>query len=141
MDYLRQLSNDEKRSRCAVVATIRGADMVGPLGGDMPGTLAISTIPAQSVQGKVYAVVTEAFASGSTLDWGRYDGLGDEYLQSLSLTSVGSTISTVAFGSVFTTDTITSIVPNASALSSVVGEVKLVVELTEAAVKSGKFSA
>lgn len=50
MDYLRQLSNDEKRSRCATVATVEGKDLEGPLASP---DLGVSTIQ-DNLQSQVF---------------------------------------------------------------------------------------
>lgn len=140
-DYLRQLANDEKRSRFITVGTVRGDDLEGPLG-DILG-LAVTGLPDNSIVGKVYAVVTEPFAAGSTLDWGFIDAggiVGDELLVGLDLTVVGATRSQKPDGGIYTLLGVTGIVPNASAFASTVGEVKLCMELTEVKIKSGKYS-
>jgi len=137
MDYLRQLANDEKRSRFATVATVIGRDIVGPL----TGTLAVSTIPGQSVAGKIYAVVTEAFEAGSTLDWGFTGGATDTLIAGLDLATVGATIGLPVEGGVYIIDAVTGITPNAAAIASNIGEVKLVIEFTQSEVKCGLYSA
>lgn len=141
-DYLRQLANDEKRSRCVTVATITGADLVGPL--DPIGALVVSAIPKGSIVGKIYAVVTEPFAAGSTLTWGFVDtagAIGVDLLTDLDLTVVGASRSQKYDGGIYTLPTVTAIAPNTAAFDSSVGAVKLCIELTEPEVKSGKYSA
>lgn len=142
-DYLRQLENDEKRSRCIVVATVTGEDLNGPL--DPIGALAVSALPEEAIGGKIYAVVTKPFAAGSTLTWGFADvsgGMGSLILLTdLNLAAIGVTRSQEFNGGIVTTGAVTAIVPNAAAFDSSVGEVKLCIELTETRVKSGKYSA
>lgn len=136
-DYLRQLGNDEKRCPSAVVATVAGADIVGPLA---TTDLAVATIPANSALGRVYVVVTEAFAAGSTLDFG-VTGLPTNFLTGLDLATVGASRSQVLHGSVNPADLLAIITPNANAIASTVGEVKLVIELTETNLKAGMYTA
>lgn len=142
MDYLRQLANDEKRSRCVTVATITGEDLVGPI--DPIGALVISAIPQGSIVGKIYAVVTKPFAIGSTLTWGFVDtagAIGASLLTDLDLTVVGASRSQKLDGGIYTLATVTAIVPNTAAFASNIGEVKLCIELTEPETKSGMYSA
>ena len=136
-DYLRQLGNDEKRCPCAVVATVAGSDIIGPLA---DATLAISTIPAKSALGRVYVVVTEAFAAGSTLDFG-VTGVGTKFLTGLDLATLGATRSQVLHGGVNLADLLAIITPNANAIALTVGEVKLVIELTETELRAGMYTA
>lgn len=138
MDYLRQLSNDEKRSRCATVATVEGRDLEGPLASP---DLGVSTIPGQSTITGIYAVVTEAFAASATLDFGLTGVASDAFLADLDLTVVGTTRSTYAHGGVFIGDAVTTVTPNTEAINSSTGRVKLVIEMDTTRVKSGKYSA
>lgn len=142
-DYLRQLSNDEKRSRFIVVATVTGEDLVGPL--DPIVALAVSALPKGSITGKVYAVVTKPFAAGSLLTWGIADVSGAmgalTLLTDLDLATVGVTRTSKFYNGISINGASIAIVPNTAAFDSVVGEVKLVMEISEPRVKSGKYSA
>ena len=104
-DYLRQLQNDEKRQRSSLVGTLDAEDLVAPL---EVANLAMVAIPEQAITGKTYAIVTEAFAAGSTLDWGIGNSPNDLFV-GLDLTVVGSVASDKPIGGIYTTRTVTYI--------------------------------
>jgi hypothetical protein len=135
MDYTRQLRNDEKRQTSAIVATIQARDLSGVDG----AKLAISTMPRDSVRGKVYAVITEAFPAGSTLDWGLALSPNSLFTD-LDLTSVGATRASTTTGAVFVKEELTYIQPNQATLDATVGEVKLVIEIAEMTCTTGEYA-
>ena len=89
-------------------------------------------------------MVVEPFAAGATLTWGFVDvagAIGDPLLTDLDLATAGATRSQKPDGGIYTLATFTAIAPNTEAFDSSVGEVKLCIEITEPAIKSGKYSA
>jgi len=149
MDYLRQLRNDEKRSKFATIAAItsetlkaEGAfDGVAFAVGDFMRT---AQVPGGAYTVRFYAVVAEAFAAGATIDWGfeTSQAMGDLILDDLDLTAVDETIALPVTGSGRTEGkTPMGITANQAAIDSTLGKVYLVVEYTEAPVRAGVYSA
>ena len=149
MDYLRQLRNDEKRSKFATVVTIDSDTLkrVGAFDG-LPLTptdfLRVTQIPTGAHTVRFYAIVTEAFAAGSVLDWGYEDNeaMGAPILAALDLAVLWETIALPLHSAlIFESKTALGVEANQAAIDSAVGKVQLVVEYTEAPAKAGCYTA
>ena len=149
MDYLRQLRNDEKRSKFATVATLDSDTFkrVGEFDGlafTPADFLRVTQIPVGARTVRFYAVVVEAFAAGSTLDWGyeELEAMGAPILAALDLATTDETIALPLHSAlIFESKTALGVAANQTAIDSAIGKVQLVVEYTEAPVKAGCYSA
>jgi len=149
MDYLRQLRNDEKRSKFATIATIDSDTLkrVGAFDG-LPFTptdfLRVTQIPAEAYTVRFYVVVVEAFAAGSVIDWGyeALEAMGAPILAAIPADVVDEYIALALSGATRTSVvTPIGIAANQEAIDSAVGKVQLVVEYIEAPVKAGCYTA
>ncbi len=148
-DYLRQLRNDEKRSKFATIGCIT-ADVFKRTGDIDDATfvagdfLRTAQVPGGAYTVRFYAVVAEAFAATAVLTWGFEDNqiMGTPIITALDLTVEDETIA-LPLTSVgrFEGKTPLGITCNQAAIDSNVGKVYLVVEYTEAPVKAGCYSA
>ena len=149
MDYLRQLRNDEKRSKFAAVATLENGifNRVGAIDG-LPFTatdfLRTAELPTGAHTIRFYAVVVEAFAAGAVLDWGfeASEAMGSPIIAALDLTFKDETIGLpLTSALIIESKTPLGVVVNQAAIDSVVGKVQLVVEYTETPVNAGCYTA
>ena len=138
-DYLRQLRNDEKRCSFA---------MVGSLDDNIATTTAVSplfVVPKGSMVTRIYAIIKEQFAVGSsvTVEVTDGDSVGTAYFTNLSLdTTVGeATISDVSdTEAAYSIDNSVGVTFNQAAVDSVVGEAQIIVEFTEVPVTAGAYT-
>jgi len=149
MKYLRQLRNDEKRSKFATIATIDAETFkrVGDIDG-LPFTatsfLRTAQVPGGAHTVRFYAIVVEAFAAGSVLDWGYEDNeaMGAPILADLDLAVKGESIALPLHSAlIFESKTPLGVAATQQAIDSAVGKVQLVVEYIEAPVRAGCYSA
>jgi len=149
MDYLRQLRNDEKRSKFATVASITSDTLkaTGAFDGVafVPADfMRVAMIPGEAFTVRFYAVVAEAFAAGSTLDWGfeTSEAMGTIILDDLDLAVEDETIALPLTGADrYDVKTPLGISANQAAIDSNTGKVYLVVEYLEAPVTAGCYTA
>ena len=148
-DYLRQLRNDEKRSKFATIGCIT-ADVLKRTGANDGATfvagdfLRTAEVPGGAYTIRFYAVVAEAFATTSVLTWGFEDAqaMGVPILTALDLTTEDETIALPLTGvGRFEGKTPLGITCNQAAIESNTGKVYLVVEYTEAPVTAGCYAA
>ena len=149
MDYLRQLRNDEKRSKFATVALITPSVLQTEGAFDKAifaatDYMRTAQVPGGSYTVRFYSVVSEPFATGATLDWGfeTNQALGTIILDDLDLATQAETIGLPLTGSGrYDGKTPMGITCNQAAIDSAVGKVYLVVEYTESAVTAGCYTA
>jgi len=149
MDYLRQLRNDEKRSKFATISAITAKTLKATGAFDKAALtptdfMRSAMLPEKAYTVRFFAVVAEPFAAGATLDWGfeTAEAMGDIVLDDLDLTVSDETIALPLTGSGRTEGrTPMGIVANQAAIDSTTGKVYLVVEYTEAPVTAGCYSA
>ena len=138
MNLLRQLRNDEKRARFISVSTIRGEDLASL------DTYQVSKIPGNGTTvARVWAEVIIPFAAGSTIDWGYVNGeiAGSQFFNDADLTVTGLKLSDTAVNTLFNNKKFTGVTPNQAAVDSTNGIIKLFIEYTEDAVRTGSYSA
>ena len=137
-DYLRQLRNDEKRCTFAMVASLTPTLAVDV--GDTP----LFVVPEGSTIARIYAVIKEQFAVGSSVTVSIAAGseAGDVYFTNLSLDQPIGSVEIGPGDSVGKYATVQDIkaVFNQAAVDSAVGEAYIVVEFTEVPVTAGAYT-
>ena len=137
MDLKTQLRNNEKRAVFALVATI-DTDII-----DSETNVGyILDMPKGATISRVFAIVKEAFAAGSTADIGGTDGttitpwFDDLDLATVGVTEIGADTTPVIFPG---SSNPVGILGNTEAVSSVQGLLQVVVQFVEAPVTTGNY--
>ncbi len=148
MDYLRQLRNDEKRSKFATIAAITAGTLKATGAFDKAvfaptDYMRTAQLPGGSYVVRFYAIVAEPFAAGATIDWGfeASQVMGSLILDDLDLAVEDETIALADSGGRFEGKTPLGISANQAAIDSTVGKVYLVVEYLESPVTAGCYTA